>query len=70
MEKFITFVIGGFLGVLSWEMAYTVSGTFEPFDSSTGFLVTQVILSFAAFMFGSRRESLLPLFSSLADIWE
>ena len=55
MEKFITFVIGVLLGVLSWGMAYAVSGTFEPFDSGTGFLVTQVILSFAAFMFGFKK---------------
>jgi hypothetical protein len=32
-----------------------VSGTFEPFDSGTGFLVTQAILSFAALMFGFKK---------------
>jgi hypothetical protein len=55
MEKFVTFIIGILLGALSWGMADTVSGTFEPFDSDTGFLVTQVILSFAALMFGLKK---------------
>ena len=55
MEKLITLIIGVLLGALSWGMAYEVSGTFEPFDSGTGFLVTQVILSLAAFMFGFKK---------------
>ena len=52
---FIIFIIGILLGALSWGMAYTVSGTFEPFDSGTGLLVTQVILSSAALMFGFKK---------------
>ena len=35
-----------------------VSGTFEPFDTGTGFLVTQTILSFAALMFGFKKGTI------------
>lgn len=58
MEKFITCIIGFLLGALSWGMAYAVSGTFEPFDSGVGLLVTQAILSSAALMFGFKKGSI------------
>lgn len=58
MEKFITGIIGFLLGALSWGIAYAVSGTFEPFDSGVGLLVTQAILSSAALMIGFKKGSI------------
>jgi len=54
MRKLLTLLVGVLLGALSWGMAYAVSGTFEPFDSGIGFLVTQIVLSSAALLVGTR----------------
>jgi len=39
---------GAMLGALSWFTASVVSGTFEPYDSGSGLLVNQAILSVSA----------------------
>ena len=41
--------------MLSWALAHAVSGRFEPYDSGSGFLVTQLILVGAALGLGIRR---------------
>ena len=41
----LLFVAGTAIGALSWLAAYAVSGVFEPYDSSLGLLVNQVVLS-------------------------
>lgn len=38
------FLAGGVTGVLSWALVYAVSGRFEPYDSSLGLLVNQLLL--------------------------
>ena len=55
MKKLILIIAGALLGALSELLAATVSGKFEPFDSESGFLVTQVILSSAALVVGFKR---------------
>jgi len=55
MDRLISLISGVLLGAVSWGMAYMVSGTFEPFDSGVGFLVTQIILSSAALMVGFKK---------------
>ena len=47
-------VVGGILGAISWWLAWVVSGTFEPFDSSTGLLVNQAVLVGAVVLIGCR----------------
>ena len=46
---------GVLLGALSCVIAAIVSGKFEPFDSESGFLVTQIILSGASLVVGFKR---------------
>lgn len=51
----MTFVLGILLGGLSWWVAFEVSGSFEPYDSLSGFLVNQLILSAVAAAMGYQR---------------
>ncbi len=53
-RKKLVFVIlvGVFSGALSWASAGVVSDRFEPFDSATGFFVSQFILSIFAIYAG------------------
>ena len=55
MKKLVLLMAGALLGALSWLLATTVSGKFEPFDSESGFLVTQIILSGASLVVGLKR---------------
>ena len=55
MKKLVLLIAGALLGALSWALAATVSGKFEPFDSESGFLVTQIILSGASLVVGLKR---------------
>ena len=55
MKKLVLLIAGALLGALSCVIAATVSGKFEPFDSESGFLVTQVILSCASLAMGIKR---------------
>jgi hypothetical protein len=54
LRRILTLIAGFVLGGVSWGVAHAVSGTFEPWDSGTGFLVTQLILSFGSFVVGFR----------------
>ena len=54
MRAFAVFLLGILLGALSWGAAYLVSGTFEPFDNSTGFFVCQAVLAVFALAIGLR----------------
>jgi hypothetical protein len=45
----IALVVGIACGGGSWSLGAALSGTFEPFDSSVGFLTTQAVLAGAAF---------------------
>lgn len=54
MRAFAVFLLGILLGALSWGAAYLVSGTFEPFDNSTGFFVCQAVLAVSALVIGLR----------------
>ena len=55
MKKPVLLIAGVLLGALSWAIAAVVSGKFEPFDSGSGFLVTQIILSGASLLVGIKR---------------
>ena len=52
MKKPVLLIAGVLLGALSWAIAAALSGKFEPFDSESGFLVTQIILSGASLLVG------------------
>ncbi|MCH7743828.1 MAG: hypothetical protein IIB71_14330 [Proteobacteria bacterium] len=55
MKKLAPVVLAGlFFGVLSWASAGMVSDRFEPFDSETGFYLSQFILSAFAVYAGYR----------------
>ena len=56
MRAFAVFLLGILLGALSWGAAYLVSGTFEPFDNSTGFFVCQAVLAVFALAIGLRDQ--------------
>lgn len=55
------FAAGASLGALSWLAASVVSGTFEPYDSSSGLLVNQIVLSAPAVILASRHRASVPL---------
>ena len=55
MKKTVLLLAGALLGTFSWLLAATVSGKFEPYDSESGFLVTQIILSCACLAVGIQR---------------
>jgi hypothetical protein len=61
MKRLPALIVGISLGAASWGLSQAVSGRFEPFDSGVGFLVTQIILSSAAFMVGIRRGIVDPV---------
>jgi hypothetical protein len=61
MRLFILFAFGFLLGAASWSVSYSVSGTFEPFDSATGFFVCQAILALPALAIGMRAGMLRTL---------
>jgi hypothetical protein len=51
MNKYILFIIGIFLGALSWAVCPLVSDRFEPFDTGKGFIIGQLsMLVFAAYV--------------------
>jgi hypothetical protein len=54
MRAFVAFILGLALGPLSWAASYLASGTFEPFDSGTGFFVCQTVLVLGLLMVGLR----------------
>jgi len=54
-------VAGTLLGALSWLAASVVSGTFEPYDSSSGLLVNQIVLSAPAVVLASLHRATVPL---------
>lgn len=54
MSSLGTLIAGVLLGAGSWGLGSLLSGRFEPFDSLTGFLTTQVVLGGAAALAGYR----------------
>ncbi len=54
MSRLLTLIAGVLLGAGSWGLGSLLSGRFEPFDSLTGFLTTQVVLGGAAALAGYR----------------
>lgn len=65
MRHVLSLIAGVILGAASWGLGSVLSGTFEPFDSLTGFLTTQVMLSGGALLValttGGRSLTLLIL---------
>jgi len=49
-------VLGIVLGVVSWLAAWLGSGHFEPYDSSLGLLINQLIVALPALYFGLARR--------------
>ncbi len=68
MRALALFALGLILGPLSWATAYAISGTFEPFDNTTGFFVCQAILALALFVAGLR-AGMLRAFGCLVGVW-
>lgn len=56
----LPFVAGIAVGALSWLAASVVSGTFEPYDSSAGLLVNQLVLCSPAFILALRHRMAVP----------
>lgn len=54
MRNLFMFIAGMALGAASWGLGAMLSGRFEPFDSLTGFLLTQCVLGGAALVVGIR----------------
>lgn len=58
---FLTAIGGAAIGALSWFIASIVSGKFEPYDSSVGLLVNQIILSASVTFLAWRYRAAVPL---------
>jgi len=54
------FAAGGVAGVLSWALAWVISGRFEPYDSSLGLLVNQLLLCASLALLLRRAELIGP----------
>jgi hypothetical protein len=61
-------VLGLLLGPASWWAAGAVSGRFEPFDSTLGFLVCQLVLVVSLGCIGLR-AGILRALSCLFGVW-
>jgi hypothetical protein len=61
MRLILIFLAGVLLGHLSWGASYLLTGTFEPFDNSTGFFVCEAVLAVPAFVIGLRAGVLRAL---------
>lgn len=68
MRALALFALGLILGPLSWAAAYALSGTFEPFDNTTGFFACQSVLALALFVVGLR-AGVLRAFVCLVGVW-
>jgi hypothetical protein len=68
MRTLALFALGLILGPLSWAVAYAVSGTFEPFDNTSGFFVCQAVLALGLF-FVALRAGILRALACLVGAW-
>lgn len=66
--SFGLFLAGGVVGVLSWALAWLISGSFEPYDSSLGLLVNQLLLC-APLALLLRRASLMGPWFYFCGAW-
>ena len=55
-------------GALSWFAAHAVSGSFEPYDSSTGLLTNQLVLGLPAMLLACKPR-LVPLLVYFLGAW-
>ena len=60
--------VGSGCGALSWFAAHAVSGSFEPYDSSTGLAANQIVLCLPAMLLACKPR-LVPLLVYFLGAW-